>query len=66
MPLDEYVLMFVSPLSEEYRSDEPKIFVGFRGKYGEPDEIGSAWGDGYVPFDLKDITHWAPLPEEPE
>jgi hypothetical protein len=69
-PLGEYVLLFASSERKSCLSG-PKIFVGFRGScsksYSESESYyDSAWGDGYIPFEEKDVTHWALLPETPE
>jgi uncharacterized protein DUF551 len=48
----------------EYMKDGP-IFVGTRGDYYS-DSWSSVYGDGYIPFDDDEISHWMPLPEPPK
>lgn len=65
-PLKEYVLLCVDLFA--YNTEEksgPRIFVGYRGNYGK-ENYDSAWGDGYIPFEGEDITHWMHLPNPPK
>lgn len=63
-PLGQSILLYANA-PERYLTREPKIFVGKA--WNTPQGVGyeSAWGDGYLPFDYKLITHWKELPWEP-
>lgn len=50
--------------ASQYMKDGP-IFVGKLGGY-DCDDWCSVYGDGYIPFDDDEITHWMPLPIAPK
>ena len=59
----KFVLFYANfkDLDDMY-TDGSRIFVGRR--YGD-DDYECAWGDGWIPFQSENITHWMTLPEAP-
>lgn len=66
MPADcKPVLMCVSREARE-KDRSCGIFVGnFHDIGSKFFAVECIYGDGWIPFDVEDITHWMPLPEMP-
>lgn len=68
-PLNEYVLLFAQDLHHPDRcclcGINPNIFVSIRKAAEWENSYESAHGNGWIPYEENEITHWMPLPEPP-
>ena len=64
LPPSDWVLLYAEA-KEDCVSMPPFIFVGRLGGY-DSDDYCCAHGDGWIPFEDEDITHWMPLPQPPQ
>jgi hypothetical protein len=66
----ERVILYASRFPEEDSRKDCLQFIGYL--LGQIDQDFDrrqwlcVWGDGWVPFQFEDITHWMPLPEAPK